>query len=84
MALAVGPGQRGAGGWISCTERISAPFALMGEFIRPLGKSVKTEEKGSDVNLATHLPPPHSVRSVRLTETFQPQVPYLKETVLDR
>jgi hypothetical protein len=25
----------------------------------------------------------HSVRSVRLTETFRPQVPYLKETVLD-
>src|SRR6267154_5473281 len=25
----------------------------------------------------------HSVRSVQLTETFRPQVPYLKETVLD-
>jgi conjugative relaxase-like TrwC/TraI family protein len=25
----------------------------------------------------------HSVRSVRLTETFRPQVPYLKETILD-
>jgi AAA domain len=66
---------RSSAGWLPLSLRAAGRLVLCGD-----RDQHSSPERGEAIRI---LQDSHSVRSVQLTETFRPQVPFLKETVLD-